>query len=238
MYPWIVLAVTTVFAVQVSRQALRSRSRHSVFWAVSLVMAALATAAYIVAAGTGNPRAFRVYYALGAVAMAAYMGLGSLHLHWRRHASRAANAVTWLVVAVSAAGIGLTMVLPVDATELLLLNGGPGTGVIRHEGWLGAVWLVDLILLNTFGVAAMVLVALASVFRAYAAGAPAGLAWGNGLIAAGGVILGLAGTAARAGFPGAFWVTMALGWVAVYAGFRLVTSTLARERSGADAAAG
>ncbi|MBE3589238.1 MAG: hypothetical protein IMW98_00235 [Firmicutes bacterium] len=238
MYPWIVLVVTVVFFVQVARQARASRSRHSLFWAVSLAMASLATAAYILAAGTGDAWAFRVYYALGAVAMAAYMGLGSLHLHWRRRSLRAPAAVTGCVVAASVVGAGLTFALPVDAARLAALEGGPGTGVISHEGWLGAVWLIDLILLNTFGVAAMVLVALASVFRAYTAGAPSGLAWGNGLIAAGGVLLGAAGTAARLGFPGAFWLVMSLGWIVVYGGFRLVDATLAKERSGAGAAAG
>lgn len=223
LFAWIVLLVTGWFLYRVGRRAIAGRARHNLFWALSLAMAFIGTAAYLGAVYGSQPWAFRVYYLLGAMLMAAYMGLGSLWLEWGQSRPRWAAAATWAVTAAGVAGAAFLFASPLESARLAGLAGDPGTGIISSGGTAGTLWLVDTILLNSFGVVALVGVAAASAWRAYTTVGPAGLARGNAGIALGGILLGLAGSAARLGLPGAFWLVMALGWVVIYAGFEAVS---------------
>lgn len=234
-FAWIVAFVTALFLLRVAPRARRS-APHNVFWALSLAMACLAAIAYLVAVYAESAAAFRVYYLLGAVLMAAYMGLGSAWLAWGRSRPRALRALTGAVVAASAVGAGAMFLAPLDLDRLGSLAGDPGTGVIASTGWAGALWLAVTIALNTFGAAALVGVALISAWRARAARrrsavidpfASGSAALGNACIALGGLLEAAAGSAARLGLPGAFWLVLALGWIAIYWGFELVTRAYA-----------
>ncbi|MBX6349948.1 MAG: hypothetical protein IRZ11_00360 [Clostridia bacterium] len=248
-FAWIVVLVTAIFFGRVLPRARRS-APHNAFWALSLAMACLAALAYVVAVYAGSAFAFRVYYLLGAMLMAAYMGLGSVWLAWGRRRRPAVRAVTGLVVAVSLIGAVAIFLAPIDASRLRGLAGDPGTGVILASGGAGALWLAATIALNSFGAAALVGVAILSAFRALAARkagtaadpfALGSAALGNSCIAVGGLLEAAAGSAARLGLPGIFWLVLALGWVAIYWGFELVTrayAVSARETAEASAPRG
>ncbi|MDI3269572.1 MAG: hypothetical protein QJR00_02600 [Bacillota bacterium] len=230
VYAWVQAAVVGLFTLNVVPKAIRSPWPPMRWWAAAIAMGFLATLAYLGAVYWENAWLFRLYYLLGAMWMAAYMGLGSLHLEWgQRHPSRLKATVVGVLV-LSLLGAILLALLPVQEGALLQLAGQPGTGAVSHQGVLGALWLIDMILLNTFGLLAVMLVAAASAWRAYTARAPRRVAVGNGLIALGVLLLGAAGTAARVGFPGSFWVVMAVGWVVVYSGFGFIGSRSAGQR--------
>lgn len=231
IFAWLQLLIVGLFSISVVRKALRSPWPPMRWWAAAIVMGLVATLAYLGAVYFTHPWLFKLYYLLGAMWMAAYMGLGSLHLEWgQRRPSLVKGAVVG-VVALSLLGALLLALLPVDEGVLLTLAGQPGTGAIPHQGTLGLLWLLDTILLNTFGLLAVMLVAAASAWRAYTARAPRRVAVGNSLIALGVLLLGAAGTAARVGFPGAFWATMAVGWIVIYSGFNAIGSRSANRRS-------
>jgi hypothetical protein len=158
--------------------------------------------------------AFRVYYALGAVLMPAWLGLGSLFLAAPR---RVAERTLAAVVNVGALGAAAVVVAPIDIAAFGQLNGGPGAGVLQP-----GVWLPITILLNTFGVVAVVGVAILSAIRLVRRQGSRQLVLANSLIAAGVLIVGIAGSMARTGLPELFWLTMLAGWIVIFAGFLLI----------------
>lgn len=221
IYPLIVAAVSAIFGLRVAGQYRRRRRPHQVLWAVSLAMSFIASVSYALTLATGNsPFWFRTYYLFGALLMPAYMGTGSLYLGYSR---RTGNIVLLAVIVLSVLGAVLLAAAPIDQVALATLDGGPGTGVIK-----AGAWLPILIIMNTYGLAAVVWVALASGWRASKRRAAPGMTTGNVLLTLGVIILGAAGTAARLGSGGYFWLTMTAGWVVTYAGFEVIDRTHAR----------
>lgn len=214
MYPLGVAMVSAVFAGIVLAQYIARRRAHHLIWAVALLMSALASAAYVLALPPeSSAAAFRVYYGLGALLMPAWLGLGSIFLVAPR---RIADGALAALVNVGALGLAAVFVAPIDSTALSRLNGGPGTGVLEP-----GVWLPLTILLNTIGVLAVVGVAVWSAIRLVRRQGSGQLVLANALIAAGDLIVGVAGSMARTGQPGLFWVTMLAGWIVIFAGFLL-----------------
>jgi hypothetical protein len=87
------------------------------------------------------------------------------------------------------------------------------------------VWLAFTITLNTLGVLAVVGVAAYSGWKLWRRAAsvagfhPGNLLWANVLILVGDLLNAYAGSSARGGLlTNSFWLVMALGWTAFYAG--------------------
>lgn len=217
-YPLVVLLVSLAFGAAVLRQYLRRRRPYQLIWAASLAMAAGGSLAYIVFLSGGRSElAFRLYYILGALLMPTYLGMGSLMLAAR--SDRAKARVRWVLYALlvaSAAGIVVLLTNPIDTRVLHDLNGGPGTGVYKP-----GPFLLFTITFNTLGVLAVVGVAAYSAWQLRARQDFGRLIRANALIAAGDLTIGAAGSLARLGAGGGFWLTMAVGWVIIFWGFLL-----------------
>lgn len=230
IYAAVSTAITAALALAQTRRWRQRRQPHAGAWALGLWLGAAASLAYVLAAWTGGEAWFRLYYLCGAVLVAPVLGLGSVWLALGARAGRwAAAAVAALAVP---AGWGVATA-PLDAAALAALAGGSGRGVLHLQG----APLAAMIALNLMGTVAVAGVALASAWRAARRRAPAGLVVGNLLIALGVVLLGAAGGAARWGGDAAFWPTMALGWVVVYAGVRRASGAAGRARAAGEGAA-
>jgi len=175
----------------------RRAQPHMLVWAWSL--AAYAVAAGAIAWGEAaqwDARAFRVYYAAGALLTAPLLGLGSLALAGFRRARAAALAYAGL-----AAGVSLAM--PVHG--LFAAHGIPPAQ--DHLAFAPARLLA--IVANALGTAAVVAVALRSFRRR---------PLGNALI-----VLGVAAAAAGSGLAGlgagGAAVGIAIGAALLYSGF-------------------
>lgn len=229
VYALVCALVTGAMAAQVTGQALRRRRPHQAVWAVSLWMAALASLSYVVSlrGGPGAAAWFRVYYALGALLMAAYLGVGSVYLGF---GPRAGHATLVAVTALGLAGAVGLLGAPVDPEALAALAGGAGRGVLALPGWTRGV----MVALNAFGTLAVAGVALRSALDVVRRRAAPGYLLGNALIALGVLVLGAAGSAARWGNETLFWPAMTLGWLVVYGGFLAVTR--ARHAAGTEVA--
>jgi hypothetical protein len=211
-YPLAVALVSAAFAGMVLQQYVARRRPHQLIWAIALLMSALGSGAYVLALPPGSsPTAFRIYYALGGMLMPAWLGLGSIFLAAPR---RLADAALAFLVNASALGLGALLVADLDQNQLAVLNGGPGTRLVETGPWLPIT-----ILLNTLGVVAVVGVAVHSAIQLARRKGSARLLTANGLIAAGVIIVGIAGSLARTGLPQLFWVTMLAGWIVIFAGF-------------------
>lgn len=221
IYPLVVAVVSAVFAgVVISQYRARHRA-HQLIWSVALVMAFVASLAYVLAATTHGVLFFSLYYLFGALLMAAYLGMGSIQLFVR---PRVARMYLYPLLVLSAVGAVAVLASPVHPAAVAHLHGGPGTHAIA----LGPLALILLILLNSFGAAAVIIVALLSGWRMHTRSATAGFVRGNVLLAVGVLIISMAGTMARLGSGGGFWLTMALGWIVLFAGFVVLNQPQAR----------
>ena len=166
-------------------------------WAAGLGAYAIAAAAIAWGEAAGwDGRAFRVYYAAGALLTAPLLGAGSLLLAGRRRAAPAALVYVGLAV-------GISLAVPVHGA--FAAHGIPAAQ--DHLTFLPARLLA--ILANALGTLAVVVVALRSIRRRPLA---------NGLI-----IAGIAAAAAGSGLAGlgatGSAVGIAAGAVLLYAGF-------------------
>lgn len=235
-YPLIVLIVSAVFGAAVFRQYRRRHRQYQLIWSFSLLMAALGSLAYIVfLLGGKSELAFRVYYICGALLTAPLLGMGSLLLAARSDpAQRRMQWVLRTLIVLGAIGALLLLVSPIDGVALQHVNGGPGdrpdTAVAGHpDVYRTGIWLLFLIVLNIFGAAAVIGVALYSGWQLWKRRIAGRLVAANALIALGTYVISQAGGQARTGLgAGFFWVTMAIGWVVLFCGF-LLTSRGQRE---------
>lgn len=196
----------------------RARRRpHQLAWAVALGAGCAGTVAFILSNLTGgDPLLFRLYYLGGAVLIAPLLGVGSAYLLGKPLWARLMLAVA--VVSGVCALVGLVGA-PLSRGALAALGIAPGTTLITAP-----LVVVAVIVGNSLGTVAVVGVAVASLLRAWRGGAPARFAWGNGLIAAGTLVIAAAGTMARLGHGAGFWATMTVGWCVVYTGVTTVSA--------------
>lgn len=222
LYPSIVALVALVFTVALVGQYRARRKAHQLLWAIALALGFLGAAGYL-AALRGSAAGFRLYYLAGALWMAPVMGLGSVYLHYGPDRSRWVAALVVLTGVVASVGV---MGAPLDGEALARLDGGPGQDVLDLAG----LPLAALILSNTFGVVAVAALAIRSALRSRYTPDGKGFTVGNLLLALGVILLGMAGSLARLGVPGTFWIMMALGFLILYGGFATINRAAARAR--------
>jgi hypothetical protein len=174
-----------------------SRRPELLAWAAGLGAYAVAAAAIAWGEAAGwDERAFRVYYAAGALLTAPLLGVGSLLLAGRRRAGPVALVYTGLAV-------GVALAVPVHGA--FAVHGIPAAQ--EHLAFLPARLLA--IVANILGTLAVVVVALRSFRRR---------PLGNGLIIAGIAAAALGSGLAGLGAAGSA-LGIAVGAALLYAGF-------------------
>ena len=216
------VVVTGIFVGAVLRQYARRKRASQLYWSIALIMAFLATLAYVVMVIVGpisstGVALFRIYYILGAALVPAWLGLGSIALV---ASSRITRICLIILIALSILAIVLISTATINMSKLSQIAGTPGTGILEP-----GAWLVTIIILNTLGVLAVVGVALYSGWKlirrqsSVAGIQTINLLWVNVLILIGDLLNAAAGSLARFfGLQSSFWIIQALGWTAFFAG--------------------
>ncbi len=224
--PVVNVVVTALFAGIVLRQYLQRHRIYQLYWSIGLVMAFVATLAYVLMIVVGPTSSagivfFRVYYILGGALVPAWLGLGSIALVASKQAARICFVGLCVLSILAAALIAMA---GVNMGALAHVAGTPGTGILQP-----GLWLITIIILNSLGVLAVVGVAVYSGWKLVRRQSSLGglstsnILWANVL----------AGTLARfLGLESTFWLVMSLGWVLFLAGV-----LLASQRSAAKTAA-
>ncbi len=219
------VVVTGLFAAVVLRQYLRRHRSYQLYWFVGLLMAFLATLAYVFMlqvrpASYNGIILFHTYYILG-VLTPAWLGLGSIALISRPRVTTLCLTFLYLLSGLTTALVLLAKINLLKLSQIV----GTGTGILQAGPWLAAV-----IIVNTLGVVAVVGVAIYSGLKLYrrqhnlAGFRTSNILWANMLILAGDMLNAGAGTVARVlGFESGFWVVMALGWLVFFAGVLLTS---------------
>ncbi len=214
--------VTGLFAGAVLRQYVRRKRASQLYWSIALIMAFLATLAYVlmvIVGPTSNAGAalFRIYYILGAALVPAWLGLGSIALV---ASSRITRICLIALIVLSILATALISTATINMPKLSTIAGTPGTGILEP-----GAWLITIIILNTLGVLAVVGVALYSGWKlirrqsSVAGIQTINLLWANVLILLGDLLNAAAGSLARFfGLQSSFWIIQAFGWTVFFAG--------------------
>jgi len=216
------LVVSLTFTLIVASQWLSRRRTHALLWTWALIVWTLAVAAETAAAlnGAWNPLTYRMYYAFGALMVAAWLGAGSLHLSPGR---RLARGFTWVIAALSLIGAFLIFTYPIDPAKL---------GVVNSLGF------VDSELVKVFPISVRIVVAITNILGSVAfIGAALYSLWafrrrgdvpgnrvaGVGIIALGGLLAATAHSLGAVGGPGLFRISEVATIVLIFSGYLLST---------------
>lgn len=221
------VVVTGLFAGAVLRQYIRRRRASQLYWSIALIMAFLATLAYVLMVivqptSDAGIALFRLYYILGASLVPAWLGLGSIALVTSPRVTR----ICLIALSVlSVLAIALISTATITISKLSHVAGTPGTGVLKP-----GVWLATIITLNTLGVMAVVGVAVYSAWKlvrrqsSVAGIQTSNLLWANILILLGDLLNAAAGSLASFfGLESSFWLIMAFGWIVFFGGVLLAS---------------
>jgi hypothetical protein len=234
------VVVIALFAAVVLSQYMHRHRVYQLYWSIALIMAFIATLAYVLMIIAGPISSagvifFRLYYILGGALTPAWLGLGSIALVTSPRVTRACLVILSVL---SVIAVVLVATAGIDMKALSQVAGTPGTGILRPS--FGA-WMLMIIILNSLGVLAVVGVALYSGWKMVRRQSnisglrTSNLLWANVLILVGETLNALAGTLARFfGLESSFWLVMSLGWVVFFAGVLLTSRRTATARSTHD----
>jgi hypothetical protein len=228
------VVVTGLFAGVVLRQYMQRRRNSQLYWSIALIMAFLATLAYVFMvivgpASSAGVALFRIYYILGAALVSAWLGLGSIALVASPRVTRISLIV---LIVLSVLAIVLISTSPLNMSNLSKVAGTPGTGILQSGAALAIIPILNLLgLLAVVGVAVYSGWKLAARQSSVAGIQTINLLWANVLILVGDLLNGLAGGLPRFfGLEGSFWIIQTFGWIVLFTGVLLASRRPATAR--------
>jgi hypothetical protein len=214
------LVVSAVFTIIVAAQWLSRRRTHSLLWAWALLVWTVAVAAETAAAlnGAWTPTTYRIYYAFGALMVAAWLGAGSLHLS---ASPRLARGFTWFVAVLSVVGGILIFTYPIDPA---LLSQTDALGFVDVKVFPFIPVRLFVVIGNILGSVAFIGAALLSIWRfRQRHDVPRTLVTGVALIAVGGLIAAMTHSLGALGGPGLFRISELAAIILIFSGYLLST---------------
>jgi hypothetical protein len=215
VFPAVAALVSAVFAIQLLRHYAKRKRLPQLAWGIAMTMYALASLA--VAAGISggwDPTLYRVYYLFGALLNVPYLALGSVALLGKRALSALALLLVLAVTVYATAKVASTATV---ASRLMTdqIPRGKQAWADQAVPRLASAYSI------TGYVVVLFITFLTSTKRA-ARKLGRERVRANRLIAAGATIVAVGGTAlTRYGRGSAFAITLALGVIVMYLGFRL-----------------
>jgi hypothetical protein len=218
------LLVSATFCLVIGAQALARRRTHALLWTWALLVWTLAVAAETAAAlqGVWTPTTYRIYYAFGALMVAAWLGAGSLHLV----ANQRARLFTWVIAALSVVGGYLIFTTPIDPA---LLSHTDSLGFVDVKVFPFIPVRLFVVLANILGSLAFIGAALVSLYHFRTRrDVPSTRVTGVALIALGGLVAALAHSLGALGGPGLFRISEMAAIILIFSGYMLSTRRATR----------
>jgi len=200
--------VSLIFAITVLDQYFARRKPYQLVWAIGLFMYFLSTGAEFWTGMWGlNEVVYRLWYLIGAIFVAAYLGMGTIYLLARR---RTAHIVLAILLIASIYATIKVFAADIDLSAITKLSGAAMPQGIR----------LMTPLFNTFGTVALVGGAIYSAWVFWRKRILPHRVTSNILIAVGAILPAFGGIHIRfVGSPELFYVSEFLGVVIIFAGF-------------------
>ncbi|MGH2728789.1 MAG: glutaredoxin family protein [Actinomycetota bacterium] len=215
VFPAVAALVSILFAVRLFRQYARRTRLPQLAWGIAMSMYALASLAVAGGISGGwDPTLYRIFYLFGALLNVPYLALGSVALLDRRTLSALGLVLVAAATLYAVAKVASTSVVA-EALETSQIPRG-------KDAWAdqSVPRLASLVSISGYAVV-LVITGLTSTRRA-AARVGVERARANRLIALGATIVAVGSTAlTRVGRGSAFSITLAVGVIVMFLGFRL-----------------
>lgn len=217
--PWLSTIVTFIFTVVVYNRYRQRGGIHLLLWALGLLFYGLGTLGEVILGSTYSAFVLKLWYLMGAMLTAAWLGMGTVHLLIRK--GNTAMILTWVLAAVSLLAVILIFSAPVNdvAYEVSRPASEQYRDILTRSGLI--IFLT--ILLNIYGTITLVGGAIYSAFLFWRKKVLANRMYGNILIAAGALSPALGGTFLKAGLVDFLYLSELIGAVVMFAGFILAT---------------
>jgi hypothetical protein len=217
--PWLSTIVTFIFTVVVYNRYRQRGGIHLLLWALGLLFYGLGTLGEVILGSTYSAFVLKLWYLMGAMLTAAWLGMGTVHLLIRK--GNTAMILTWVLAAVSLLAVFLVFSAPVNdvAYEVSRPASEQYRDILTRSGLI--IFLT--ILLNIYGTITLVGGAIYSAFLFWRKKVLANRMYGNILIAAGALSPALGGTFLKAGLVDFLYLSELIGAVVMFAGFILAT---------------
>jgi hypothetical protein len=108
--PYLSTIVTFAFTIAVYNRYRQRGGSHLALWAIGLLFYGLGTLSEVILSLTFSVFVLKLWYLMGAMLTAAWLGMGSVHLLVRK--GHTAKVVTWILAAVSLLAAILVFVAP------------------------------------------------------------------------------------------------------------------------------
>lgn len=205
--PLISCLISLVFALAVLDQYFARRKAYQLVWAIGLFMYFISTGTEFLTGMWGlNDIVYRVWYLVGAIFVAAYLGMGTLYLLVRR---KTANIIMVILVVVSIYATFKVFTAPVNLGVIQTLSGQAMPKDVR----------LLTPFFNSFGTLALVGGALYSAWVFWRRRILPHRVISNVLIAIGAILPAIGGTSMRFGNPALFYLLELLGVIIIFIGF-------------------
>jgi hypothetical protein len=110
--PWLSTIVTFIFTVVVYTRYRQRGGIHLLLWALGLLFYGLGTLGEVILGLTYSAFVLKLWYLMGAMLTAAWLGMGTVHLLIRK--GNTAMILTWVLAAVSLLAVFLVFSAPVN----------------------------------------------------------------------------------------------------------------------------
>ncbi len=201
-------------------------TNHTLFWGIGLLFFAFGTLSEVVLSITFSPFWLKLWYLCGAMLTAAWLGQGTIFLLVRRPG--VAKSLAAMIVVASLLSLLLLTIAPMTAAPASYNTSIPateqyGSFMNRQQAPIYIFILILTILLNMYGAMTLVGGALYSAYIFWRKKVLFNRMVGNILIAAGGMVLAVAGSFVRMGWVDWLYLSELIGLVLIYAGYLVST---------------
>lgn len=219
--PYLSTLVTMVFTIAVFNRYRQRGGMHLLLWSIGLLFYGLGTLSEVLLSLTYHDFILKLWYVMGAMLTAAWLGQGTMHLLVRK--GSLASITTWILAAVSVMAFILVMLAP--ATGASYNVSLPASEQYKDILTRNGLTITLTILLNIYGTLTLVGGAIYSAFLFWRKKVLANRMFGNILIAIGALSPAMGGSFLKAGFTDMLYVSELIGAIIMFLGFMLSTST-------------
>ena len=218
--PYLSTIVTFAFAIAVYTRYSRRGGIHLLMWAIGLLFYGLGTLSEVILSFTFNAFVLKIWYLTGAMLTAAWLGMGTVHLLFRK--GSAARIITWILAAVSLLALTLVLIAPTVSANFDVTR--PASEQYKDILTRGGLTIFLTIILNIYGTITLVGGAIYSAFLFWRKKILANRMFGNVLIAAGALSPAMGGTLLKAGYTDMLYISEFIGAILMFIGFVMATS--------------
>jgi hypothetical protein len=218
--PYLSTIVTFAFTAAVFNRHRQRAGVYLLLWAFGLLLYGLGTLSEVILGLTFNVIVLKLWYLTGAMLTAAWLGMGTVHLLFRK--GNTARILTWILGAVSVLAFVLVFAAPANAAAYDVAR--PASEQYKEILARNGLIILLTIVLNIYGTLTLVGGAIYSAFLFWRKKILANRMYGNILIAAGALSPAMGGTFLRAGLVDILYLSELIGAVLMFTGFTLATS--------------